>query len=91
MSIGVYFAPKAFSIQQYDECLEKLEAAGATAPEGRTFHSCFGNDDAVMVFDVWESQETFDRFGETLLPILRELGVDPGTPQIMPIHNVIEG
>ncbi len=91
MSIGVYFAPKAFTIQQYDACLEKLAEAGAGAPEGRTLHTCFGGDEAVMVFDVWDSQDAFERFGATLHPILTELGVDPGAPQIMPIHNVIEG
>ncbi len=91
MSIGVYFAPKAFTIEQYNACLDRLDAAGAGAPEGRSLHTCFGSDEAVMVFDVWDSQEAFDRFGQTLHPILSELGVDPGTPQIMPVHNVIEG
>jgi hypothetical protein len=41
------------------------------------------------VFDVWESQETFEAFGETLMPILGELGVDAGQPNIAPVHNVI--
>ena len=31
-----------------------------------------------MVFDVWTSQEAFDRFAKTLMPILQQLGVDPG-------------
>jgi hypothetical protein len=44
-----------------------------------------------MVFDVWDSQESFDRFGQTLMPILEELGVDVGKPEVMPIHNVITG
>jgi hypothetical protein len=25
------------------------------------------------------------------MPILKEIGVDPGQPHIMPIHNVIKG
>jgi hypothetical protein len=43
------------------------------------------------VFDVWDSQQSFERFGETLMPIMKEIGVDPGQPQIMPIHNVVTG
>ena len=42
-----------------------------------------------MVFDVWDSQDSFERFGQTLLPILAALGVDPGPPSMMAIHNII--
>jgi len=42
------------------------------------------------VFDVWDSQQSFERFGETLMPILKEIGIDVGDPHVMPIHNVIE-
>jgi hypothetical protein len=42
-----------------------------------------------MVFDVWTSQAAFDRFGKTLMPILQQLGVDPGQSSIMPMHRVI--
>jgi len=43
------------------------------------------------VFDVWDSQESFEKFGETLMPIMTELGVDPGAPQVAEIHNIIMG
>jgi hypothetical protein len=29
--------------------------------------------------------------GETLIPILTELGVDPGQPHVAEVHNVIVG
>jgi hypothetical protein len=41
-----------------------------------------------MVYDIWESQETFDAFGATLMPILGELGIDPGQPAAMPIQRL---
>jgi len=25
------------------------------------------------------------------MPIMKDIGVDPGQPQVMPIHNVIKG
>jgi len=41
-----------------------------------------------MVYDVWESPEQFQAFGATLMPILAELGIDPGEPAVMPIHRL---
>ena len=42
-----------------------------------------------MVFDVWTSQAAFDKFEKTLMPILQQIGIDPGQPSIMPMHKVI--
>ncbi len=90
MSIAVYFHPAAMSATQYDEVLRQLEAAGAAAPEGRLHHSSFGPDESLMVYDIWESQESFDAFGQTLMPILQKAGIDVGAPDIMPIHKIID-
>ena len=43
-----------------------------------------------MVFDVWDSQADFDKFGETLKPILASILLEPGQPEIMPIVNIIK-
>jgi hypothetical protein len=43
-----------------------------------------------MVYDVWDSQEDFDAFGQTLMPILGEMGIDPGQPDVMPVHNIAQ-
>jgi hypothetical protein len=48
-------------------------------------------DGLIQVFDVWESEATFQAFGETLLPIMKDLGADPGQPQASPVHNMIKG
>jgi len=90
MALGIYFSPNSMNAQQYDSCIQKLEAAGARKPAGRLYHACFGADDKLAVFDVWDSQQSFERFGETLMPNLKEIGIDVGDPHVMPIHNVIE-
>lgn len=90
MAIAVYFHPEKMTRSEYDEIIVRLDKAGAGSPKGRTHHSCFGGDDSLMVYDVWDSQEDFEAFGGTLMPILGEMGVDPGQPDIMPIHNVIQ-
>ncbi len=89
MAIGVYFAPAAMSVEQYEEGAKLLRKAGAGHPPGRSYHSCFGPREKVMVFDVWTSQAAFERFGKILMPIFHQLGVDPGQPQVMPVHRVI--
>jgi hypothetical protein len=77
------------SARVYDECIKRLQKAGAAHPAGRVYHSCFGTNDSVNVFDVWTSQAAFEKFGETLMPILQALGTDPGQPIVMEVHNVI--
>ena len=89
MAIGIYFSPAAMSAAKYDECIKLLKKAGAGNPAGRSYHAAFGPKDKLMVFDVWSSQAAFDKFGKTLMPILQQLGVDPGKPAVMPMHKVI--
>ena len=92
MALGFYFKPQSFSSERYDEVLQRLEQAGAGSPPGRTYHFAFtGPEGGIEVFDVWDSQESFEKFGETLVPIMTELGADPGEPYVAEIHNVILG
>jgi len=90
MAIAIYFHPQSMSAAQYDETIKRLEAAGAGKPPGRVHHSCFGPPDHLMVYDVWDSPESFEKFGQTLMPILNEVGLDAGQPEIMPLHNMIQ-
>jgi hypothetical protein len=88
MAIGVYFHPKSLSTGQYDKAFSELETAGAGHPAGRIHHSCIGADGDLMVYEVWESQQAFDDFGKALMPVLANVGIDPGTPDVMPVHNL---
>jgi hypothetical protein len=91
MALGFYFTPSGFTPAKYDDTLARLEAAGAGSPPGRLYHVALESDGLIQVFDVWESQESFEAFGQTLLPLMGELGVDPGEPQVAPVRNIIEG
>jgi len=90
MAVGIYFTP-SMSPAQYDKVVEKLSQAGLGAPKGRTYHSAFLEGDKVAVFDVWDSKEDFEGFGQTLMPVLREVGIESPEPQIAEIHNIITG
>ena len=85
------FKPSGFTAAKYDEVITQLNAAGAGAPKGRTYHVCYGDPNSVRVTDVWDNMEDFQAFGATLVPIMQSLGVDPGQPEIQEVNNIIIG
>ncbi|HVR38070.1 MAG TPA: hypothetical protein VMU84_03180 [Thermoanaerobaculia bacterium] len=91
MAYVVRFVPKSMSRQKYDEIIQRLEAAGAGSPQGRIFHVAFGDPNELRVSDIWDTHENFERFGQTLMPILQSAGVDPGEPEFIEAHNIIKG
>ena len=80
-----------FTAAKYDELVQKLEAAGAGSPAGRLYHVCFGETDNLRVSDIWESPEAFDKFGETLKPLMQDLGIGPPEIEFFEVYNIIEG
>ena len=91
MSFLFRFTPAGFTTAIYNKVIAKLDAAGAGAPKGRSYHVCFGDPDNLFVSDIWDNMEDFQAFGKTLLPIMQSIGVDPGQPVILPVHNIIVG
>ena len=90
MSVLIRFAPASLTAEQYDETIRKLEESGDFPPEGLEYHVCFGSDGNLRVSEIWDSQEQFDAFGPNLMPILADVGIDPGEPEAIPIHRVIK-
>ncbi len=91
MALGIYFSPSGFAPATYDDAVKRLEEAGAGSPAGRLYHVALETDGQIQVFDIWDSQESLDAFGETLLPIMNALGADPGQPMVSKVHNIIPG
>jgi hypothetical protein len=83
--------------ENYDKTVEKL-TGGKTKMEsfsdwpvdGILVHSAGEGPNGFRVVDVWESQEAVDAFGETLGPILAEVGItDP--PQMYEAYAFVDG
>lgn len=91
MAVVLRFTPKGMTSAKYDECVKRLEQAGAGSPAGRLYHVCFGDKNNLRVSDIWDSRESFEKFGQTLKPILEELGIDSGEPDVLEVYNTIEG
>jgi len=90
MSVLIRFAPVSLSAEKYDESIRRLEEQGDFPPDGLDLHVCFGNDGSLRVSEVWDSQEQLQAFGERLMPLLAEVGIEPGEPEIVEVHNLIK-
>jgi hypothetical protein len=75
--------------EQYDDAVKRLQEVGDFPPDGMEYHVCFLLDGNIRVSEIWESREQLEAFGQRLMPILGEVGIDPGQPEILEIHNII--
>jgi hypothetical protein len=90
MSILARFSPPSLTTAQYDESIGKLQAEGNFPPDGLEYHVCFGTDGSLRVSEIWDSKEQFEAFGERLMPLLAEVGIEPGEPELIDIHSIIK-
>jgi len=92
MSIVVRFSPTSLTTEKYDEALRKHEEAGVEfPPDGLDYHVCFGSDGNLRVSEIWDSREQFEAYGERLMPILADTGIEfSGEPEIFEVHNIIK-
>ena len=89
MTMLVRFVPESATVAQYDEVIERLSDGGDFPPDGCEYHVAYFIDGKLRVSEIWESQEKFAAFGERLMPILADVGVNPGVPEILDVHNTI--
>ena len=89
MSVLIRFAPASLTAEQYDESVRRLEAAGYFPPDGLDYHVCFGTTGSLKVSEIWDSIEQLEAFRARLMPILADVGIEPGVPEILEIHNVV--
>jgi len=92
MSILVRFtgAPGLTS-EDYDRVNPLIEASGDFPPDGLEYHIAFSAGGSFRVSEVWDSKEQFEAFGQRLMPILTENGVElAGPPEVVEVHNIIK-
>ena len=90
MSLLIRFSPPSLTAAQYDHVVRRLDEEGVSPADGLDYELCFGSDDQHKVSLVWDSKEQLDAFGARLMPILAELGIDPGEPEVFEVHNIIK-
>jgi hypothetical protein len=77
MAVAYEMRFRGATLGQYDQVIEKMGLTGdAPAPPGALFHWVAQTDDGILVVDVWESEEVFDRFAaEQIVPFTQEAGI----------------
>ena len=89
MSVLIRFAPPSLTAKQYDDAVRRLTEDGVFPADGLDYEICFGSGDNLKVSQVWDSQQQLDAFAKRLMPILAELGIEPGEPEVLEVHNII--
>jgi hypothetical protein len=91
MSIVVRFSPSNVNREKYDASLRRLEEAGLWPnPPGLEVHVAFGDEDNMKV-EIWASREQMEAFGEGLMPILADIGIEfSGEPEVFEAHNLVK-
>ena len=66
----------------------RMESPSDWPTEGLLSHAAGQATEGFRVVDVWESEEAFNRFGETLQPVLQDLGMDVSM-EVYPTHAFV--
>ena len=78
------------STKQYDAVWNDLRATGNAHPKGLISHvGAATADGGLLVVDVWESQQAFDEFGKTLMPLIAKQDIPLIPPKVYSAHYVL--
>jgi hypothetical protein len=95
LAVVIVFQGPGFTRESYEESVRRLtdgksrlESPDDWPVEGLLVHAAGEGEGGFRVVDVWESEEAFGRFAETLVPILRDMGVE-GEPEVYPAHTFV--
>jgi hypothetical protein len=96
MPIVAVFQSPSLTREKYEEIVRKLTGGKRSRMEsiddwpvdGLLVHVAGQTENGFRVVDVWKSEDAFGRFGEKLMPILEEVGVE-GAPEIYNTHAFV--
>jgi len=95
MAIVAVFQGPTLTRKRYEDSVSSM-MNGKTRPEspsdwpvkGLLAHIAGEGSNGFRVVDVWESDESFQKFGETLMPTLEKLGINV-EPEIYPAVSFV--
>ncbi len=90
MAVLVRYQPSSLSRSQYDQVNEALGGQGDEGPpQPLRIHVLFGDEGALRVSEIWDSEEQWRAFTERLLPVVQEVGVRmAGEPEVFEVHEL---
>ena len=88
MTILVRYFPANLTTEQYDEVLRRLDEAGIFPDPAMDLHISYGEEGSLRVSEIWDSPQDMQAFGEKLMPILADVGVEMAAePEVIEIRN----
>ena len=99
MAVGVLMSMPGVKQEQYEQINKRLFGHypfdSSEAPDGLLVHSAGPSPDGWYVYDIWETKDKFERFGEMQLgPAVRDtIGADfdERRPDFYEIANLVPG
>jgi hypothetical protein len=90
VAIVARYHPASLTAEKYDATNKQVQAAGLEWPaDGLDYHVCFGTDGSLMVSEIWDSREQWEVYGERLMPLLAEAGIEfSGEPDVFEVHEI---
>jgi hypothetical protein len=85
VSVFASWGPIKMTVEQYDMVGERLP----DAPDGRELHIASGDDGAMYVAEIWDSEEQAEAFSRSLLPVLEDVGIEPVWGDVHEVRRVI--
>jgi hypothetical protein len=93
MAIGVLLDIPGGTQEQYEQVNEKAfgDPKGPTEPiDGLIIHTAGATTTGWRIFDVWESQDAFDRFmNEAIMPAVEGMDMPEIPPEIYELTTVV--
>ena len=99
MAVGMLLAGEGVTEDSYKQLTEAMfgnyPMRDDQSPEGLLVHTAGQADQGWYIYDIWESQEHFQRFLEGMvMPATQKLGLSPEAPfepQFFPIATLVQG
>jgi hypothetical protein len=100
MAVGMLLAGEGVTEESYQRLTEEMFGSfpmrQEQAPDGCLLHTAGQSEQGWYTYDVWESQEHFQRFvDEKLKPAMETIGAGgggaPPQPQFFPISTIVKG
>ena len=96
MPIVAVFQSPSLTRETYEQVARKptggkrgrMESTADWPVEGVLVHVAGQTEKGFRVVDVWNSEDDFRRFGEKLMPIMKELGIE-GAPEVYQAHAFV--
>ncbi|TDD97953.1 hypothetical protein [Flavobacterium cellulosilyticum] len=89
--VMVQFDFPEMTAKQFDKIWQDIRVKGHGNPSGLEHHAAAISEKGMKIIDVWESEDKFNKFGNTLMPILAQNGIIPAKPVILPLHFEYNG